>query len=102
MLSVEQAYIRGKKAGELAANDPQWVMMAESVMDWARKSYPASADLDYKQEVLNLERQRMNAGLDLTKFPECRIWVDVVREEHRGFLDACKNEWMMAHNFNWY
>jgi|GEM_PF-6450754 len=39
MLSVEQAYIRGKKAGELAANDPQWVMMAESVMDWARKSY---------------------------------------------------------------
>ncbi|HOC02581.1 MAG: hypothetical protein BWX89_01095 [candidate division TA06 bacterium ADurb.Bin131] len=102
MLSVEQAYIRGKKAGELAANDPQWVMMAESVMDWARKSYPASADLDYKQEVLNLERQRMNAGLDLTKFPECRIWVDVVREEHKGFLDGCKNEWMMAHNFNWY
>lgn len=102
MLSVEQAYLRGKKAGIEAAKDLQWVMMAENVIDWARKNYPTSAHLDYKQEVLNLEKQRMSADLNLTKFPECKKWIDVVKAEHKGFLDGCQDEWKVAHHFNWY
>ncbi|MGB9641595.1 MAG: hypothetical protein ACP5JO_00865 [Candidatus Ratteibacteria bacterium] len=102
MITVEQAYIRGRKAGEAAAKDPQWRLMAESVMDWAKKSYPASAELDYKYEILKLEKERLNASLDLTKFPECKEWMDIVRAEHRGFFDGCKDEWMTAHHFNWY
>lgn len=102
MITVQQAYERGKRAGLMALKDPNWINMAESVMEWARKSYPASAELDYKQEVIKIEKERMSAGIDLTKFPECRNWVDAVRAEHKGFLEACNNEWMMAHYFNWY
>ncbi|MCM8817396.1 MAG: hypothetical protein NC913_07815, partial [Candidatus Omnitrophica bacterium] len=102
MLTVEQAYLKGKMAGLAAAKNPQWLLMAESVMDWARKSYPASAELDYKSEIIKLEKERMGAGIDLTKFPECKKWIDVVRAEHQGFLDGCQDFWMMAHHFNWY
>ncbi len=102
MLSMEQAYARGKNAGELAVKDSNWLKMAESVMEWARKNYPASAELDYRREILKLEKERMNADLDLTKFPECKKWIDVVRAEHKCFLDGCKDEWMTAHQFNWY
>ncbi|MCM8815280.1 MAG: hypothetical protein NC937_00145 [Candidatus Omnitrophica bacterium] len=102
MLSEKEAYERGRSAGIAAARDPQWLLMAESVMDWARKSYPASAELDYRKEILKLDKERMSSGLDLTKFPECKKWVDVLRAERKGFLDGCKDEWMMAHHFNWY
>ncbi len=102
MLSIQQAYEKGKRLGIASAKDPQWLLMAESVMDWAKKSYPASAHLDYRQEILKLEEERMNGDLDLAEFPECKNWVDAVRAEHKGFLDGCGDKWMMAHHYNWY
>jgi hypothetical protein len=102
MISVQEAYERGKKAGLMVLNDPNWLKMAESMMDRVRRNYPASRELDYKSELVKIEKERINAGIDLTKFPECRKWIDVVRAEHRGFLEACSNEWMMAFHFNWY
>ena len=98
----DEAYARGKAAGMAAKTDPIWLKMAESVMEWARMSYPASRHLDYKSEVMKLETERLAADLDFTRFPECRWWRDAVIAEHRGFLDGCGDEWMTAHHFNWY
>jgi len=102
MLSVREAYERGRAAGEDAVGSEFWLKMAESCMDWARKAYPPSAELDYREELIALEKDRMAADLDLTKLPECRGLSDVVAAEHKGFLSGCNELWMTAYEFNWY
>jgi len=101
-MTRREAYNRGKAAGGKASRGELWLKMADSCMDWARRSYPPSAELDYKKELIELEKARMAADLDLTKFPECRGLREIVEAEHRGFLEACNEPWMMAYEFNWY
>jgi hypothetical protein len=101
-MTVSEARARGRAAGEDASRNELWLLMAESGMKWARMSYPASADLDYKHELVKLEKERMAADLDLTRFPECRGLREVVEAEHKGFHEACNSDWMTAFHFNWF
>ena len=101
-ITASEAYAAGRAAGEEACSSEFWRNMAESCMAWAKRSYLASADLDYKSALIRLETERLTAGLDLTKFPECRGLREVVEAEHRGFLEGCGEDWMMAYQFNWY
>jgi hypothetical protein len=100
-LTTEQAYARGCKAAEAAQVDPNWLALAESVMAWCKVNYPCSEELDYRSEMLTIEKARLGADLDLTKFPECRGLRELVEAEHDGFLDTCGDPWMTAHQFNW-
>jgi len=51
--------------GEISSRD-----VRSDVPQWHRES-PLSAHLDYRTEIVKLWQERMNAGLDLTKHPEC-------------------------------
>ena len=101
-ITKEDAYADGREAGEKARTRPHWLKMAENIMQWAKRHYPASEHLDYKAEVVKIERERLAADLDLTKFPECRGLREAVEAQHRGFRDGCGDEWMTAHQYNWY
>ena len=101
-MTRDQAYAKGRAAAEQAAKNATWLDLAESVMDWAKQNSPTSAHLDYRAEVQALETQRLDADLDLTKFPECRGLRELVAAEHKGFFDTCGDPWMTAHHFNWY
>lgn len=100
-MSKDQAYAKGRSDAEDAVNNSTWLPQAESRMDWAKANYPASADLHYRSEILSIETQRLDADLDLRKFPECRGLRELVVAEHKGFLDACGDPWMTAQHFNW-
>lgn len=101
-MTKDQAYAKGRADAEDVKNSEHWRLMAESSSKWAKQNYPGSADLDFRAEIIELEDQRLDADLDLTKFPECRGLRELVVAEHKGFLEACGDAWMTAHHFNWY
>src|SRR5690606_36232780 len=101
-ITVEEAYRKGFEAGTA----PSWfsddlVADVESSFPRWRAEYPLSADLDYRQEIVKLWRERLNADLDLTQYPECRGLRDIVMAEYRGYLDACGGNLVKAaYHFN--
>src|SRR5690606_33782595 len=89
-ITRDQAYKRGFEA----AKQPSW--FSNSIIDdvesyfpsW-RKEFPLSEGLDYRAEIIKLWQERLNADLDLTKYPECRGLREIVHAEHQGYVDGC-------------
>jgi hypothetical protein len=50
--------------------------------------YPAAEGVDFEQEILKLDRARLNSEPSLAKFPETKGWPDIVRAERKAFADA--------------
>jgi len=60
----------------------------ESTFQGWRAGFPGSAPLDYAQEILKLDRQRLDSLPSLARFPEPRGWPDLVLAERQGFRDG--------------
>lgn len=101
-MTPAMAYTIGATDAREAMADPKWFKMAESNMEWARAAYPGAAALDFRAEVLKIEKERMAAEPDLSKLPECRGLTDAVAAQHKGFLDVSANPWARAYYYNWY
>jgi len=98
-----QAYERGFKTGKAGG------FFSKSIVDdiesyfasW-KQEFPLSAHLDYGKEMVKLWKERLNADLDLTKYPECNGLREIVHAEHKGYVDAVGgNETAAAYHFNW-
>lgn len=104
-ITKEQAYAQGRAAGETYRNGAASVERhLQNSRRWIELQYPAAAGLDYRRELLEFDRFRMSADLDLTKFPECRGLRELVEAERRGFADVCGDPFLRAVHFNnyWY
>ncbi len=103
-LTRDQAYQRGFAASRKGGwFTDSLVADVESYFPTWRQEYPLSAQLDYRQEILKLWRERLQADLDLTKYPECRGLRELVHAEHEGYLAGCGgNEVQAAYHFNFY
>lgn len=74
----------------------------ENLFAWARQQYPASRHLDYANEMVKLDSDRMESPPDMTRYPETRGLPDRLRTEREGFLDGCGgNELMLAFQYTW-
>ena len=101
MSKLTDSYERGLKAGKAAKADlKKWM---DFTADWAQKSYPASSHLDYWEEVLKFDRERMQTPPNLTKFPETKGWPDLVVQERNGFQEGsgCGPR-ELAYHFSWF
>ena len=101
MSKLTDAYERGLKAGKAAKADiKKWMGFTA---DWMRKSYPASSHLDYWEEMLKFDRERMQNPPSLTKFPETKGWPDMIARERKGFQEGsgCGPR-ELAYHFNWF
>lgn len=101
-ISSEEAYMAGRAAGLKWAESKDPTLRVQSSFRWAKIQYPATADLDLRRELIEFDRMRLAADLDLTKFPECRGLRQVVEVERRGFRNACGDEFAMAFEYNWH
>lgn len=86
MNKITNAYNKGLASGRRARSTIRQQMEA-SFAGW-RSGYPASAHLDYAQELLKLDRERMDSVPSLAKFPETKGWPDIVMAERKGFLEG--------------
>lgn len=106
MITTSQAYERGFASGRRARGAIAQ-RIASTFESW-RVGNPASAHLDYAQELIALDKERLDAKPSLAKFPETQGWADLVLAERRGFQDASgagKLELAFhfnAHYFMWY
>ncbi|NQU11959.1 hypothetical protein HQ590_14285, partial [bacterium] len=101
MSTLTEAYERGRAAG--AAAKPTLAKWLEATARWARQSYPASAHLDYWDECVKLDRERMECPPSVTKFPETKGWPDLLREERRGYLDGSgAGPRELAYQYTWF
>ena len=100
-ITPQESYANGRKAGELARRDSDsFLSQMDRTFAYWRKEFPRSAELDYRTELLKLEKERMSADLDLAKYPECRGLREAVENEHKGFLEGCADPFMAAFHFN--
>ena len=84
--SKTEAYESGRAAGKAAINN--FKQEIEDGFQSARKSFPASAELNYAHELVKLDRERVDHAPSLTRFPETRGWPDALASERKGFLDG--------------
>jgi len=97
--ACREAYERGRRAGEACLGSLQ--SNANNYLRWARAEYPLSAGLDYVAECGRLDRERIDAVPDLTRFPELRGMRERLVAERQGFQDAGHSpEWTGWH-FTW-
>ncbi|MBI4028520.1 MAG: hypothetical protein HY360_26270 [Verrucomicrobia bacterium] len=85
-LSKTEAYESGRAAGKAARNH-----LKQEIKDGfqsARKSFPASANLDYADALVKLDRERIAHAPSLTRFPETKGLPDLLIAERKGFLDG--------------
>ena len=99
--SLAEAYARGQeKAAQTKAISLEAVIKDQ--IAGLRSAYPAIAGMDISAELLKLDHERMANPPDTTKFPETKGLPDLLREERRGFMDACGgNELLLAHAYTW-
>src|SRR5687768_8921248 len=102
-ITKDQAYANGTAAatsGFWTAKDI--VKHVEGMFPQWKREVPLSAHLDYRAEIVKLWHERMNAGFDLAKYPECRGLPDIVSAEYQGYLDASGGDTIAAaYHFNW-
>jgi hypothetical protein len=104
-MTKAQAYAQGRAAGAAYCGDSSAAACgAEGFQRWIEIQYPAAAGLDLRHEMIEFDRMRMNADLDLARFPECRGLREVVEAERRGFAEVCDDPFLMASHFSnyWY
>ncbi|NQU11675.1 hypothetical protein HQ590_12850, partial [bacterium] len=87
MITQPNAYNRGLASGRRGRADIRQRM--ESTFQGWRAEFPATADLDYAQEILRLDRERLDSPPSLARFPETRGWPDLIRAERQGFREGC-------------
>ncbi|HVF09792.1 MAG TPA: hypothetical protein VNA16_03270, partial [Abditibacteriaceae bacterium] len=88
MSKSDDGYRRGLAAGKAVGDrvGPAWT---ENLMEWARTAYPASTHLDYWDEVLKLDRERMESVPSAARYPELQGLPDELRAERQGFMEGC-------------
>jgi hypothetical protein len=101
-ITREEAYASGRKQAGWHWSTGDLVQDIEAMFKKWRAEFPLSAHLDYRAEIVKLWQERLNADLDLTKYPECRGLREIVQAEHQGYLDGCGGDTMRAaYYFNW-
>jgi hypothetical protein len=95
-ITREEAYAKGAEAAGRKLFSDNYVEDIEGYFPGWRQEYPLSAHLDYRQEIVKLWQERMDANLDLTKYDECRGLRELVEAEYRGYLDACGGNTVQA------
>jgi hypothetical protein len=102
-ITKDDAYQRGFTAGKAGGFFSKDVVAdIESYFPGWKQEFPLSAHLDYGAEIVKLWKERLDADLDLTKYPECRGLREIVHAEHQGYLDATGgNERAAAYHYNW-
>ncbi len=86
-ITPSEAHARGRKNGAEAKAGLRESI--EAAFQSTRKAFPASAHLDYAQELLKLDQLRMESVPSLTRFPESKGWPDRLIAERKGFLEGC-------------
>jgi len=102
MSKIDDAYRRGLATGkELQERvSPAWM---ENLMEWARHAYPASAHLDYWDEVMKLDRERLESVPSAARYPEIRGLSDELGAERKGFMEGCGGgPREVAFNYTWF
>jgi hypothetical protein len=101
-ITKEQAYAKGVAAAKAPYISDNISADIESLFPRWRAEFPLSAHLDYRAEIVKLWKERMDADLDLTQYPECRGLREIVQAEYRGYLDGCGGDPVpAAYYFNW-
>jgi len=96
-----ESYERGFASGRRARGKIR-EQMATTFESW-RAGHPTSAHLDYEQELLQLDRDRIGNRPSLARFPETRGWPDRVVAERKGFADGCGcGPAEVAFRYNWF
>src|ERR1051325_2470948 len=85
--SLAESYEAGRAAGKAARDNLKQEI--EAGFRSALGSFPASAGLDYANELVKLDRQRTESAPSLTHFPETKGLPDILAAERKGFLDGC-------------
>lgn len=101
MITITEAFQRGFISGRRARNTLR-AQMDSTFAGW-RTNHPASAHLDYAQELFKLDRQRMDSPPSLAKFPETKGWPDIVVAERKGFQEGSGCEPVeLAFHYTWF
>lgn len=86
MSKKTEAYNRGLAAGKAARQDlPKWLDATEY---WIRNSYLGVAGVDIWDEMIKLDRLRLECVPSPITYPETRDLPDLVRAERQGFADG--------------
>jgi len=95
------AYARGQAKARQAIEIGYEALIADSFAG-IKSGYPPLAEMDLAAELLRLDRDRLANPPDPARFPETKGLPDLLREERRGFLDACGgNELLQAYTYSW-
>jgi hypothetical protein len=86
MDKLTKAYERGRLSGVRASKDLA-KRVNDAIAGW-KTEFPSSAKLDLAQELIALDKARLNATPSLVKFPETRGWADIIAARRKGFQDA--------------
>lgn len=101
-ISREDAYARGFAAAKSRIFTDNYVADIESYFPSWRAEFPLSAHLDYRTEIVKLWQERLDADVDLTRYPECRGLREIVQSEYQGYLDGCGGDTVQAaYYYNW-
>lgn len=105
-ITKEEAYTLGRKAAQTALSADTGpgnigAFMA-NMFKWVADQYPGTQGIELRDELLNFSRERMQADLDLRKFPECRGLAALVRAERKGFAEVINDPLLVAFHFDWY
>ena len=101
MTTQTDAYNRGFASGKRHRAKIRQQM--ESTFRSWRAGWPGSAHLDYAQELLRLDKERISNPPSLIRFPETRGWPDLVTAERKGFVEACGcGPLELAFRYNWF
>jgi len=95
-ITTEQAYAKGLASARERLITDDFVKDVEGYIPQWRIEFPLSAHLDYRAEIVKLWQERMDADLDLTKYPECRGLREIVQAEYQGYLDGCGGDTVQA------
>lgn len=104
-ITKEQAYAAGREAGQSYQGGATVAeQRLQNSIRWVEVQYPAAQGLDLRRELIEFDRMRMAADLDLTRFPECRGLRELVEAERKGFAEVCADPFLMAFHYNnyWY
>ncbi len=101
MSATTESYDRGYAAGKAAK--PTLKKWMDATAQWARTQYPASAHLDYWDECVTLDQERLQCPPSTAKFPETAGLPDRLVAERKGFLDGSGGgPRELAYHFTWF
>jgi hypothetical protein len=101
-ITKDQAYARGYNATQLGYSAKGIKADIASMFPAWHREYPKAAGLDFTHEIVKNWQERMNARLDVAKYPETAGLQDIVQAEYQGYLDGHgQDKVRAAFWFNW-